>query len=63
MKNYQIILAIATIFVLVAIDNHAAGMLPDYGHALRAVVWLIIASNIVIVYEGVRAHLPESDFE
>lgn len=57
MKFVRIFLAMVTIVTLIAIDSQAAGEdgLQYYGHALRSLVWLIIAANGIVFYEGVRA--------
>lgn len=61
MKNYQILLALATIVVLIALDGQAAGEdgLAMYGWLMRGVVWLIIFVNGIVFYEGVRAYTQE----
>lgn len=60
MKNYQIILAIVTVVVLEAVDRCMVGV-PAYGWAFRGVVWLIMAVNVIVFWEGVRAYAAQED--
>jgi hypothetical protein len=61
MKNLRILLAMITIVTLIPLDTQAAG--PDgllaYGLAFRALIWIIIGINAIMLYEGVRSIAQE----
>lgn len=50
-----IILNLTTSITLLSLDSQAPGHMPEYGIALRAVVWIVILGNAILMGAGIRA--------
>jgi hypothetical protein len=54
----KLTLYLVTIPTLIALDGHLEH-LPSYSTALRALVWIIIAGNALMLYSGICEHAAQ----